>query len=622
MQYRADIDGLRAVAVVSVVAFHAFPKLLPSGFVGVDVFFVISGYLITKLIVGEMAAGTFTFSGFYLRRARRLLPALALVLPATLAIGWMVLLPAEFAKLGKHVVAGTFFSSNLLLWAEDGYFDDASNSKPLLHLWSLAVEEQFYAAWPALLLLATRSRIAMQVCIAITAVSLFAALWWVRSHEAMVFFSPMTRIWEPLVGAVVALHARPIKRPVLVSSIGFALIAMAMSGISGIPSGGSIGPDNLMAVAGAAALVAGSAPILTARPLVWLGKISYPLYLWHWPPLAVRNLLGVEDATAFTLVAVAGAVLLAELTYRFVEKPVRFGTRPPLGLSAVAIGLLAAVTTAFAATSEDVTRRRIAAGNRLYATAVRGAGIELAERACLGTNFVPNSPFCWSDARLPIHYAVWGDSKGEALFWGLLREGHARGMGWALIGHAGCMPSTRQSASEVCNRVNEAALQRLAASSVHTVLLVFGERSFDFTASDKASAGLKDVVRRLVQAGKSVGVVLDTPTVVKEKGSPTACRRAAALPFASLLAGEERCSLALTEHQRLTRAYREAVAQAIAPASDQVMIYDPTPILCDQTHCPVAIDNSYLYSYGDHVSDTASTMIAKDLLPRIARVGP
>jgi peptidoglycan/LPS O-acetylase OafA/YrhL len=151
--YRADIDGLRAVAVVLVVAYHAFPHLLSGGFVGVDVFFVISGYLITGIILSGIDSSSFSIRGFYARRARRILPALAVVLVAVLVIGWLQLLPAPFQNLGLHTLAGALFFPNLLLWSEVGYFDVAAETKPLLHLWSLGIEEQFYLCWPLLLLL-------------------------------------------------------------------------------------------------------------------------------------------------------------------------------------------------------------------------------------------------------------------------------------------------------------------------------------------------------------------------------------------------------------------------------------------------------------------------------------
>lgn len=155
-KYRPDIDGLRAIAVLLVVTFHAFPELLQGGFVGVDIFFVISGFLISTILFRSCATGTFSFAAFYSRRIRRIFPALILVLIVSYGLGWIVLLDGEFKQLGKHIAAGAGFASNLVFWSEAGYFDNASETKPLLHLWSLGVEEQFYIVWPVIIWLARK----------------------------------------------------------------------------------------------------------------------------------------------------------------------------------------------------------------------------------------------------------------------------------------------------------------------------------------------------------------------------------------------------------------------------------------------------------------------------------
>lgn len=158
-KYRADIDGLRAIAILSVVGFHAFPQWIKGGFIGVDIFFVISGFLISSIIFGNLEKNTFSFTEFYIRRIQRIFPALILVLVTSYVFGWYLLLPDEFMQLGKHIAGGAGFISNLVLWSEADYFDTASNAKPLLHLWSLGVEEQFYIFWPVLLGVVWRYRL-------------------------------------------------------------------------------------------------------------------------------------------------------------------------------------------------------------------------------------------------------------------------------------------------------------------------------------------------------------------------------------------------------------------------------------------------------------------------------
>jgi peptidoglycan/LPS O-acetylase OafA/YrhL len=203
--YRADVDGLRAVAVLAVLAFHAFPHALPGGFAGVDVFFVISGFLISGIIFDDLARGRFTFANFYWRRIRRIFPALILVLAGSLALGWLVLLPDEYRQLGKHVAAGAGFIANLALYLETGYFDGAAELKPLLHLWSLGVEEQYYMVWPLLLVFFRRwtAWIIVGVGLASFAVNLYLT----AVNPSAAFYLPVTRFWELLIGSALAYQA-------------------------------------------------------------------------------------------------------------------------------------------------------------------------------------------------------------------------------------------------------------------------------------------------------------------------------------------------------------------------------------------------------------------------------
>jgi peptidoglycan/LPS O-acetylase OafA/YrhL len=204
--YRPDIDGLRAIAVLCVVGFHAFPNSVKGGFIGVDIFFVISGYLITSIIASDLQNETFSFSNFYRRRINRIFPALTLVLIASLLIGYFVLLPSELKNLGKQVAGGATFISNFLFWQESGYFDQAAETKPLLHLWSLAIEEQFYIIWPiALWLLRNHAGRWLILVTTICLASFCLNLWLINSDPSATFYSPLTRFWELALGAMLAL---------------------------------------------------------------------------------------------------------------------------------------------------------------------------------------------------------------------------------------------------------------------------------------------------------------------------------------------------------------------------------------------------------------------------------
>lgn len=354
--YRPDIDGLRAIAIGSVVLFHAFPTALPGGFVGVDIFFVISGFLISSIIFRGLQQGNFSFRHFYANRVRRIFPALVLVLFSVFVAGWFSLLPEEFAQLGKHIAAGVGFSENFILWREAGYFDRASELKPLMHLWSLGIEEQFYLVFPLLFWLLWRWRGSIfGVLLLLSGVSFSLNLFSIHDNPTATFFLPQSRGWELLAGALLAsLHLRhffrqtdtprlglgdaaesflPTRRLLdLASLAGLALIGIALA---------LIGPDDpfpgwraLLPVAGAVLLIAAGPHALVnrhllARPwLVFIGLISYPLYLWHWPLLSFARIIRFDGVTLLerTLLVLA-SVVLAWLTYRLIEKPIRFGKK-------------------------------------------------------------------------------------------------------------------------------------------------------------------------------------------------------------------------------------------------------------------------------------------------------
>ncbi|MGJ7529575.1 acyltransferase family protein [Variovorax sp. GB1P17] len=335
-KYRADIDGLRAVAVASVVIFHAFPTLLPGGFIGVDIFFVISGFLITTIILQSHAAADFSYRDFYARRIRRIFPALMLVLAATLAFGWYVLLSREFAELGKQVVGGASFVANFVFWSEAGYFDTASEAKPLLHLWSLGIEEQFYIFWPLLLGIAWRRRWPIvRVLWVLAAVSFLVNVLTIHPFRTAAFYSPASRFWELMAGAILAgmrlAPATTVSKPWrshVQSVLGVGLIAL---GLVAIRSDKAFpGWWALLPVLGAASCIAAGPAgvlnkyILSNRAMVWLGLISYPLYLWHWPLLAFARIFeGAEPPLGVRAAMVVASVVLAWLTYRYVERFVR-----------------------------------------------------------------------------------------------------------------------------------------------------------------------------------------------------------------------------------------------------------------------------------------------------------
>lgn len=355
-KYRADIDGLRAIAVLSVVGFHAFPDMIGGGFIGVDIFFVISGFLISTIIFANLKNNSFSFIEFYSRRIRRIFPALLLVLIASYAAGWFLLMPSEFAQLGKHIAGGAGFISNLLFWNESGYFDGAADSKPLLHLWSLGIEEQFYIVWPLLLWFVWKKDfdlLKVTIVIAVVSFALNIVQSTVYFDSVTAFYSPQTRFWELLAGSILAYRKQQGVSP-------FAGIGQTACGQSPADRGNSWSSSRSLLGAGliilavlvitresaipgwwallptlGAVLIISAGPdtwlnrtVLANRVLVWFGLISYPLYLWHWPLLSFARIAeGKSPSMEVRFAVVVISIALAWLTYRFVERPIRSGER-------------------------------------------------------------------------------------------------------------------------------------------------------------------------------------------------------------------------------------------------------------------------------------------------------
>ena len=356
--YRPDIDGLRAIAVGAVLVYHAFPTRLPGGFTGVDVFFVISGYLISGIILSAVNAQRFSFAHFYARRIRRIFPALALVLASVMAGGWFLLYADDYARVGTHVAAGAAFISNFVLWKESSYFDVAADLKPLLHLWSLGVEEQFYLAWPIVLVIASRWRRGpIAATFAIGSLSFLVAIYTVRIDRTPAFFAPWTRFWELLAGATLAcIEAdaildgwlrRIVSSPLVCNLMGLAGLVMIAAGTILIDATRVFpGLWVMLPVVGTFLLLAaGSGGIVNRTALSWrivvgIGLISYPLYLWHWPLLSIARIVTAAPLPASARLSIlAASVLLAWTTYVVIERPIRFGSRSRAIVPVLAIAM-------------------------------------------------------------------------------------------------------------------------------------------------------------------------------------------------------------------------------------------------------------------------------------------
>lgn len=354
--YRPDIDGMRALAIICVLIFHAFPESLKGGFIGVDIFFVISGYLITGIIHKDLENNNFSFAGFYARRIRRIFPALLTILIITCIFGWFFLLADEYQQLGKYIAAGASFVTNFSLWLEAGYFDNASPTKPLLHLWSLAIEEQFYLFWPLFMCIARKTKInILWATLACLFISFAFNIARIHGHPVGTFYLPSSRMWELFAGSLLSIYqarkSPDISLPranalkTIFSLLGFGLIiftALRVTKDDPYPGWFAILP-----VSGAAILIAVgpgawlNRRILSQRAFIDIGLISYPLYVWHWPILSFLYILNGDEPSSYQRwAALALSFLLAALTYHFIEKPFRFGSLRPKAVPILLSGLI------------------------------------------------------------------------------------------------------------------------------------------------------------------------------------------------------------------------------------------------------------------------------------------
>lgn len=340
--YRSDLDGLRAVAVIAVVLFHAYPKLLPGGFIGVDVFFTLSGFFISKILYQEFEKGTFSYSRFMAKRIRRIVPALAVVMFSCFCFGWYTLMKDEFVALGEQLVAGVFFSANILFYLQADYFDTAAEFKPLLHLWSLGVEEQFYLVWPLMIWAAYRLRFSLLLpTLTLFTFSLLACLYVSHNDRSAAFYLLHTRFWELLLGALAAqfyvywpkkvqwLQAKQTQwlNITLANVLSLTGVAFIWYGIRFTTKDGFPGAWPVFPTVGTLFLImAGpnawfNRSLLSFRGMVFIGLISYPLYLWHWPLISFGYILSSarppEEYIFFALVA---SVLLSVVTYYGIEQ--------------------------------------------------------------------------------------------------------------------------------------------------------------------------------------------------------------------------------------------------------------------------------------------------------------
>ncbi len=649
VHYWPEIDGLRAIAILLVVAFHAGVPQLAGGFVGVDVFFVLSGYLITGLLAREIErTGGIDLVDFYARRARRLLPALAVVVIATLVIGAIVLTPAgEQQGLGKATIAASAFLANVYFWrTQSSYFAGPSEELPLLHLWTLSVEEQFYIVWPLVMIviavpLRHRPALALRfIAVALvlgSAASLIASWRFTTSHATLSFYTLPFRAWEFGVGALLALIPLVPGRRALGINAGIALMCAGLAAIAAAAvlfssSTAFPGIAAALPVLGTAAAIAGvrlgagtlPARALSTAPMVAVGKLSYSWYLWHWPLLALAraDAMGVHSGWRDGLLVLI-ALALSALTYRFVEEPVRrnrpwpFARRWPsvvaglvlMGCTGAVGGLLWWQAETRAASSPAIRPAMAAMETKvrlpLECTHFRIPFTGLAPPANCTAGERKDGPLVllWGDSHAFHHIpalTAWAEENGGRLL--------PRTMGACrptVTSLPSDLPSGHLAAGRSYVDFNASVLGSLPAlkNDGLAAVVIAARWSLEtplVASPNRLLADLEWLVTRIRAAGLPVLLVADGPGFTYS------------VPQCIVRRGEDACALTRTQADQQMAATLGGLRR-IAAASPATALIEMTDALCSATTCPVVRDGIVLYSDQSHLSVAASRMMAPAL---------
>lgn len=661
--YRRDIDGLRAIAVAAIVAFHAAPQLAPGGFVGVDIFFVISGFLITRIVGRGLDAGTFSMGEFYLRRARRIIPAYATTIAITSLVAMVILLPIALDSYGQSLFASASFLVNIFFWQHEGYFAPPAETQPLLHLWSLAVEEQFYLLWPfGLLVLANRrlDPVRLPLLLSAFAISLAAAEWKASQGSTAAFYLLPMRAWEFMLGAFVAWSVTRAPQRALVSEAtaitGLALLAASIAIYT--PGTRFPGLSAIVPCLGSALVIFSGVhrqPLVTAplrsAPFVGLGLVSYSLYLWHWPLLVMaRQVAQTSLSWPITIAVLSTSLAFAYVTWRWVERPFR---RPPksgfalrrMAPAAATLAILLTLGLALALT-HGLPGRVPASIRATQAAALDENPLGGRCQATRPADFPTVAPCTIRPAGAgaskgdDYDVLIWGDSHADALAPGIAKWAAALGLSTRQASRTSCPPllgvqvmTEATGVDTACMEFNRRMVAEIADNDRLRYVVLAGRWAryvegtpyrnedgaplwlnldgsesrrtvLDSAAALEISARLTvETIRAAGPKGLRVIVILQTPEMGIDVPVCLAQRRLLRLSI-------EPCeSVSLEDFQR--RAKSSTVA--LRSLDGQAVLIDPSTVLCLEGVCRVERGNQTLYRDDDHLS-TAGALWAIPIL--------
>jgi peptidoglycan/LPS O-acetylase OafA/YrhL len=612
--YRRDIDGLRAVAILSVLLYHSGTGLFPGGYVGVDVFFVISGFLITGIIAREVDAGRFSILGFYERRARRIMPALMVMLGFVLCAAAYLFFPDDFAKVPKSALLTTLFVSNIGFFLETGYFAGSAETVPLLHTWSLAVEEQFYLGFPLLLILIARFMPQWRVAFiaGISLLSFILAIATQASGSGFAFYLPPPRAWELFIGALLALGAFPaIASRWLREAVAFAgLAAIACAALFFDKTTIFPGINALFPVFGAAALIL-CAPrtwvgrLLETGPMVGVGLISYSLYLWHWPLIVFTEYVtDTRLAGGVSVAVISASFAAAYLSWRWIERPFRsvaaFDRRRVFGWAGTSMTLACAVSLAMMATNGWPARF---SPETLRMDSAR-RDISPARASCITDAIGGLRPDCTLGAPVPPTTILWGDSHGVELAWAIGEQQAQRQGSLIQRTRASCPPILGYGPianAPDCATANQQIFDMIAANpDLRTVILTGFWADPAYRAGqnpeklDQTIRALRALNRNVVLIGTVPQQPFDVPRHLARLTQNDAPTEGVGVRWTKYL----------KQSEWIRARYRRW-------RSIGVKIWEPADTLCTTQYCAVMRDGVPLYFDKHHLSLSGARLIAR-----------
>ena len=624
LAYRSDIDGLRGLAIILVILYHAFPQYFSIGYIGVDIFFVISGYLITGILLSDTSQ---SLLHFYKRRIRRIFPALLVFLIVFWFLGYILLFQNEYAEFNKHVLAGSLFMNNVLLWHEIGYFDAIRDFKPLLHLWSLAVEEQFYLFWPPFLYICYRKNISLTFAIpCIMFMSLLLNYFYPQQ-----FYLPFSRMWELALGGLIFFYRASMFNIIRPQVIKFILAIFFIFAI--------FFRNNFLILVTLNLLVSSlivypgkfNRYVLSHPLMVGLGLISYPLYLWHWGFLSYARIIhSGAISLSLTLFILILSILLSIMTFWYVEKPIQKNiksVKPLLFMMFFVFGL-----GAMGVWKNGLPNRSINTQLQTYLQDLKS--FESYRTHAVGCE-VDGVDICLQSQHGLANSLIWGDSHAEQLLPGLIDQDDVHR--WLLLANHACPPLLGVKAfwkgqQDICLRANEKILSIIAQqSNIKTVVLssvglfylsneIVSEQLVGpyspanfylqmeaFPMLNKPAVfakGLSNTVQQLTKLGKRVIVVEDSPLL---PFMPIACLSRPLLPQ------PEFCQLSFKKVLQVQRQYR-ALLDELVRQYPEISVFRSVDVLCHHGKCPVTENHHFIYRDSQHLSLYGSQILAKGFI--------